>query len=105
QPISLPSAVDPCFQRAHRHLGVANEAVASAEPTLGRHAEIGGASAARVGPMRTTVDLAQCIDQIGEWVPAARDPMAFEFIAANDHLLQHDFQVVLTQFATTAGSA
>ena len=76
EPARLPIAID-ALDATHRTLGIANEAMARRQITIGRHAEISGASAARIGPMRAAMDLAHRVDHVGERIALARDqPLA-----------------------------
>lgn len=68
---------------------IADEAVARRELAIGRHAEIAGTGAARVGPVGAAVELAQRVDQVGERVALAGAHPALELVAARHHLLEH----------------
>src|SRR5512132_98391 len=104
QPARLSVTIDGS-EGSHRAFGVADKAVARRQVAVGRHSEIAGTGAARVGPMGTTMDLAHRIDHVLEWIALARDEPPLERAAALDHAVQHAYEIFAPQFAATARGA
>ena len=70
-------------------LGVLDEAVAGMEIAVGRHAEVAGACAAGIRPVRALVDLLDGSEQVGKGVALAKRRAANQLLTAIDHLLEH----------------
>src|SRR5215468_4159721 len=72
---------------------VLDEAVAGEEATIGGYPKIACAGAARIGAVRTAMDLMQCLHHVGEWIPTSCYGFRLELLTARDHFLQHRFEI------------
>lgn len=102
KPPRSPIAID-IGQRSHRALSVLDEAMACRKLAVGGHAEICGASAARIGAVGAAMDLAHRVDHVVERIALARDQPPLEGAAAIDHCVQHGHEIGGLQFAAAAG--
>ena len=105
EPGRLAVAVDALLEVPQRARGVADKAMAGGELAVGRHADIAGAGSAGVGPVRSLVDLAQSVDQVGERIAFAGHDAALELAAAGNHLVEHESQLGAAHLVATGGRA
>ena len=99
QPFALQDSIDAVFEASHLRDGVADEPVAGGQIAVGGNAKVAGTCAAGIGPVRSTMDLAQRGHQIGECIGLTEQRAPLELRAAGDHAVQHGIETAGIHFA------